>query len=156
MSRGNKILVGFVIGALILGAAGLLFAPHLLAMAGVVIGHTTTQTMAINSALLTVKGWSAGVTVATFGNLQAGITALTGLIGGLAGGLIGVKSSKKENNSTLQYTVPSSVASIANEKATGYTPSLDIDGQVVGKSFVKNYEREMLAVSQSPPGQYLY
>jgi len=34
-----------------------------------------------------------GITSVVFGNLQAGIAALAGLIGGLGGGLIGVSGS---------------------------------------------------------------
>jgi hypothetical protein len=155
VSRANKLLVGFVIGAIILGTIGFLLAPHLLTIAGVGIAHSLTQLFAVNNALFTIpSGFSAGVTPAVFGQLQAGIGIFMGLIGGLAGGIIGFTSSKTENYPALgRYASLSSVVPIAKERATGCAPSLDVDGQDTEKSYVKRYEQEKLTNLQ-PPNQW--
>jgi len=140
----NKALfIGFIVGAVILGIAGFLLAPSLLGLIGVGVTHTVITNFAVNNFLFGIPMSTAGVTAAAFGQLQAGIALFAGLIGGLAGGLIGVKASKMENNSALErHTSLPSVAPIANEKATGFAPELDFDGQDTEKSFVKNYKLE--------------
>jgi hypothetical protein len=155
VGNANKALVGFVLGALILGTVGFLVAPHLLMLAGikVVAGYIAFPGG--------VFSWSTpgvvGITYAAFGQLEAGITALAGLIGGLAGGMISAATSKKECNSALdQHTSFSSVASPANEKTAAYSPSRSADGPGIEKSFVKNYEQEKLTGSQTPPSQWLH
>lgn len=150
MSRNKALLAGFIIGAVVLGAVAFLLAPHLLALAGVGVGHAITQTVAANNFLISIPGWSAGVTAAAFGQLQVGIAVLAGAIGGLAGGLIGVSASKAENNPTSQHTPLSPATQINNTKTNGYSPELGVDEKNTGKSFVENYKQEKLENLQVP------
>jgi hypothetical protein len=148
-NTGKALVIGFIIGAVILGSAGFLLAPQLLAAAGIGITHTITQTIGVNMILVHLPGVTAGVTAAAFGQLEAGITILAGLIGGLAGGLIGVGSSKAKDTCTKQY-IPSSPAI---SRTNGYAPKLDFDGQSIEKSYVKCLEQEKLTDLQ-PPTQW--
>lgn len=150
MSDANKaLLIGFISGTAILGIAGFLLAPHLLALVGVGITHTSL--LQISNIPIILSTSTAGVTAATFGYLQAGIAVLAGIVGGLAGALIGATSSKTESYPASERFAPlPSVTPITNEKAIGYAPSLGIDGQDIEKSHVKRYEQEKLASLQDP------
>ena len=157
MNRSTKIFVGFVAGAIILGTIGFFLAPSLLGLAGVLIGNPAMQYTAVTSTLPVIIGTKSaviGVTATVFGHLEAGITILAGLIGGLTGGLIGVGSSKAKDNCIQQQYASLSPAGYTSKAGTGeYSPSLDFDGQNTGKSFVESYRQEKLENLQ-PPTQW--